>query len=250
MTANPPKSGRLFSEHAENQLPADVYLAEIDGASRGNPGPASYGVVLRAPNGRVEWELGKPIGVATNNVAEYYALLTALEGAASRGLRSLRVRSDSLLLVRQMQGRYKVKSADLRPLHERAAKAARSLQYFAIEYIPREQNRAADRLANHALDNSYDAVASHREKSSPRAMQSAGESAAAAREKPRSARNDGSVARSKRLVARYSNSALHLIEPLELQEGEEVEITIHSAKKRRTGSKREGDSSSAKAHSD
>jgi probable phosphoglycerate mutase len=231
MTANPPRSGRLFSEPQRRQPPADVYLAEIDGASRGNPGPASYGVVLRAPDGRVEWELGKSIGVATNNVAEYYALLAALEGAASRGLRSLRVRSDSLLLVRQMEGRYKVKSVDLRPLHERALKAARSLQYFTIEYVPRERNCAADRLANQALDDRthgrHDSAEHPRENRSlePARPQALSEAArVAASKKPR-------VARGKRLLARYANGALHLTEPLELQEDGEVEITVHSRRK-------------------
>jgi ribonuclease HI len=216
MTANPPRSGRLFGEPAGHQPPANVYLAEIDGASRGNPGPASYGVVLRAPDGRVEWELGKSIGSATNNVAEYYGLLAALEGAASRRVCSLRVRSDSLLLVRQMEGRYRVKSADLRPLHERAMKAARSLQYFAIEYVPREQNRAADRLANHALDNKVPQARDDRAEFPPH--------------KPPVGRKLR-IARSKRLPARYFGGLLHLTEPLELHEGEVVEITVHPRRK-------------------
>jgi probable phosphoglycerate mutase len=229
MTVSPPKSGRLFSEQAAHQPPADVYLAEIDGASRGNPGVASYGVVVRSPNGRVEWELGRSIGVATNNVAEYYALLAALEGAAARGISSLRVRSDSLLLVRQMQGRFKVKSADLRPLHERATKAARSLQYFAIEYVPREQNRAADRLANHALDDS----ASHR----PHGGVGNSQAEDFPQRPPRivapaaAANQQAHTTRSKRVRARYSNGAFHPTEPLEFHEGEEVEITVHPPKK-------------------
>jgi probable phosphoglycerate mutase len=242
----PPRSGRLFSETATHQPPVDAYLAEIDGASRGNPGPASYGVVLRSPDGGVEWKLGKCIGTATNNVAEYYALLAALEGAAARGVRGLRVRSDSLLMVRQMQGRYKVKSADLRPLHERATKAARALQYFAIEYVPREQNRAADRLANYALDNK---TASHamndRSAIGPDTSQhgdpsdlTQGEHALPKDGTELSSKSpaDTSVRtprkpRGKRLLARYSSRALHLAEPLELREGEEVKITIHFGKK-------------------
>jgi ribonuclease HI len=221
----PPRSGRLFGEHMGHHPPADVHLAEIDGASRGNPGPASYGVVLRGPNGRVEWEMGKSIGTTTNNVAEYHALLAALEGAVSRGVRSLRVRSDSLLMVRQMEGRYKVKSADLRPLHERAMKAARAMQYFAIEYVPREQNRTADRLANHALDNRMpgrrvpDDMTDGRNDSAELQRFEAGTV-----KKPR-------VARGKRLIAHYADGALHLTEPLELHQGEEVEVTVHSRRK-------------------
>jgi probable phosphoglycerate mutase len=129
-----------------------VHVANIDGASRGNPGPASYAVVLRDPAGKIALELAKNIGRETNNVAEYFALLAALDYATSHNIAALRVRSDSELLVRQMQGRYKVKSADLKPLHERASKLSRQLQYFAIEHVRRELNTDADALANVALD--------------------------------------------------------------------------------------------------
>lgn len=147
----PPASARLFSD-APSAPPAGVHVANIDGASRGNPGPAAYAVVMRDPNGNVILELGKRLGHDTNNVAEYYALLAALDYAASSGIKALRVRSDSELLVRQMQGRYKVKSPDLKPLHERAVKLGRQLGYFTIEHVRRELNRDADALANAALD--------------------------------------------------------------------------------------------------
>src|SRR5277367_3694439 len=143
----PPSSAKLFSD-APSGPPAGVHIANIDGASRGNPGPASYAVVLRDPEGKIALELAKNIGRETNNVAEYFALLAALDYATSHNIAALRVRSDSELLVRQMQGRYKVKSPDLKPLHERAAKLSRQLQYFAIEHIRRELNRDADALAN------------------------------------------------------------------------------------------------------
>jgi probable phosphoglycerate mutase len=149
--SSPPGSARLFSE-AHPAPPAGVHIANIDGASRGNPGPASYAVILRDPAGKVILELAKNLGRETNNVAEYYALLAALDYATSYGIRALRIRSDSELLVRQMQGRYKVKSADLKPLYERALKLTRQLEYFAIEHVPREMNREADLLANVALD--------------------------------------------------------------------------------------------------
>jgi ribonuclease HI len=146
-----PGSARLFSSsHAAP--PAAVHVANIDGASRGNPGPASYAVVIRDPAGRVILELAKRLGRETNNVAEYYALLAALDYATTHGVTALRIRSDSELLVRHMQGRYKVKSADLKPLFERAQKLSRQLEYFVIEHVPRERNRDADALANEALD--------------------------------------------------------------------------------------------------
>jgi ribonuclease HI len=148
----PPSAGsRLFSEPHPSPPPG-VHIANIDGASRGNPGPASYAVILLDPDGKVVLELAKKLGRETNNVAEYYALLAACDYAISHGITALRIRSDSELLVRQMQGRYKVKSPELKPLHERASKLARQLQYFTIEHVRREMNSDADALANVALD--------------------------------------------------------------------------------------------------
>jgi ribonuclease HI len=146
-----PGSARLFAV-SPAAPPAAVYIANIDGAARGNPGPASYAVVMRDPAGCVILELAKKLGRQTNNVAEYYALLAALDYATTHGITALRVRSDSELLVRHMQGRYKVKSADLKPLYERAQKLSRQLAYFVIEHVPREKNGDADALANQALD--------------------------------------------------------------------------------------------------
>jgi ribonuclease HI len=148
---SPPSSARLFDE-SPAAPPAGVHIANIDGASRGNPGPAAYAVILRAPGGAKIAEISKCIGRKTNNVAEYYALLAALDYAGAHSIRALRVRSDSELLVRQMQGRYRVKNEELKPLHERAQKMTRGLEYFVIEHVPREQNSEADLLANLALD--------------------------------------------------------------------------------------------------
>src|SRR5580704_8366962 len=145
-----PPAGRLLFDAPEK--PANLYVANVDGASRGNPGPASYAVVVRGPDGATCFEVGKYLGRATNNVAEYYGLITALDYAAAQGIDRLLVRSDSELLVRQMQGRYKVNSPDLRPLYERARKLANGFAYFAVEHVPREQNSEADALANLALD--------------------------------------------------------------------------------------------------
>ena len=150
----PKSSGRLFAEpESPSARIAGAYTANIDGAARGNPGPASYGVVIRRPDGKPVESLGKYIGRHTNNVAEYYALIAALDYAAAHGIKRLRVLSDSQLIVNQMKGLYKVKHPDLRPLHERAKKQAAGLEAFTIQYIPREQNRDADAAANAALDN-------------------------------------------------------------------------------------------------
>src|SRR5579864_1008130 len=148
---SPPSSARLFEE-AHAAPPGGVHVANIDGASRGNPGPAAYAVIFRAPDGSKLCEFAKTIGRETSNIAEYYGLVAALDYAASHGIRALRVRSDSELLVRQMQGRYRVKNAALKPLHERAQKLTRALDYFVIEHVMREQNRDADALGNLALD--------------------------------------------------------------------------------------------------
>src|SRR5690348_13635349 len=137
---SPPSTTRLFQE-SHSAPPAGVHIANIDGASRGNPGPAAYAVVMRGPDGKKVAEIAKRIGRETNNVAEYYALLAALDYAAANAIRALRVRSDSELLVRQMQGRYRVKSPELQPLFERARKLVRGLDYFVVEHVPREQTR-------------------------------------------------------------------------------------------------------------
>src|SRR3979490_1080849 len=129
-----------------------AYQANIDGGSRGNPGPASYGVVIRNERGEVVAKLKKYIGRATNNVAEYYGLIAALDYAQSSGVRALRIESDSELLVRQMRGHYKVKSVDLRPLFERAKKMSQPFESFRIDHVYRAQNSEADALANEALD--------------------------------------------------------------------------------------------------
>ncbi|OFV99054.1 MAG: hypothetical protein A3F68_02965 [Acidobacteria bacterium RIFCSPLOWO2_12_FULL_54_10] len=127
--------------------------AYIDGGSRGNPGPAGYGVLLEDASGNAVDTLSEFIGVATNNVAEYRALLAALEYAVQKQQKRLKINCDSELVVKQMQGRYRVQSPDLKPLFERARKLAGQLDAFSIHHIPRERNHHADRLANQAMDN-------------------------------------------------------------------------------------------------
>ena len=148
----PPNRGAgLFGEPAPEAKPL-AWRANVDGGSRGNPGPASYGVVIRNPRGDIVARLKKYIGRTTNNVAEYYGLIAALDYAQSNNIRALRVESDSELLVKQMRGQYKVKSPDLKPLYERATKMSRAIPAFRIDHVYREQNREADLLANEAMD--------------------------------------------------------------------------------------------------
>ena len=127
-------------------------VAHIDGASRGNPGPAAYGVVIEAAGGGRLATLARCLGQATNNFAEYQALLAALEYALQHKHLRVKAFSDSELMVRQMQGAYKVKSPDLKPLYDRARDMVAQLESFTIQHVPREQNREADQLANQALD--------------------------------------------------------------------------------------------------
>jgi ribonuclease HI len=123
-----------------------------DGGSRGNPGPAAYGYVLEADDGTVLDARGETIGVATNNVAEYRALLAGLEAALDRGIEELEVVSDSELLVKQMRGEYKVKNEALRELVDDAHALARKLASVEYTAVRREHNELADRLVNEALD--------------------------------------------------------------------------------------------------
>ena len=126
--------------------------AHIDGGSRGNPGKAGYGAYLTSEDGSTVEEVYGYLGVATNNVAEYAALIAALEFAVAKDSASLSVCSDSQLLVRQIQGRYKVKNAGLQPLFRRARQLIGRLASFRIEHVYREDNVDADALANRAMD--------------------------------------------------------------------------------------------------
>ena len=126
--------------------------AYCDGGSRGNPGPAGYGVRIEDASGNKIEELYEFLGVKTNNFAEYSALLAALEFALASGYPCLRVIADSELMVKQMLGKYRVNSPDLRPLYEEAKRRASKLETFRIEHVLRNKNKHADRLANLAMD--------------------------------------------------------------------------------------------------
>ncbi|HZO06440.1 MAG TPA: ribonuclease HI family protein [Solirubrobacterales bacterium] len=128
------------------------FTVNVDGGARGNPGPAAIGVVLRDPDGAVVEELGETIGKATNNVAEYRALLRGIELAAAHGATELELIGDSELVVRQIEGRYKVKDATLRELYEEAKRELTGFESWSIRHVRREANADADRLVNTALD--------------------------------------------------------------------------------------------------
>jgi len=132
-----------------------IVRAHIDGAARGNPGPAGVGVLIIGPDGQVVERVHRYIGEATNNVAEYRALLLALERAHALGYAALEICSDSELLVRQLQGRYRVKHPTLLKLYAMARDRLEGFRHFDIRHVPREQNAEADALANRALDEAY-----------------------------------------------------------------------------------------------
>ena len=129
-------------------------VVHVDGGARGNPGPAAAAAVISSPDGEVLDEAAQRIGTATNNVAEYRGLLAALEWAQTHGHRAVHVRSDSLLLVQQMLGHYKVKHPGLQPLHAKAKLLAHQIGHVSFEHVRRERNAHADRLANKAMDDS------------------------------------------------------------------------------------------------
>ncbi|HYO52028.1 ribonuclease HI family protein [Archangium sp.] len=135
-TAEAPSSLRLFS----------------DGAARGNPGPAGAGAVLMDAEGRVVARLGRFLGIQTNNHAEYMGLLLGLKHARSLGVKELEVLADSELLIRQLQGRYQVKSPTLRPLYEEASALLKQFSRVKLTHVPREKNKAADEMSNRAID--------------------------------------------------------------------------------------------------
>ena len=131
---------------------AGFWRLNCDGASRGNPGPAGAGMVLFDPQGRLQANKGRYLGETTNNVAEYQALLLGLEEARKLGVQKLRIFADSELMVKQLTGRYRVKSPHLIPLWQAAVNALKKFETWAIAHVPREENHLADEAANRAID--------------------------------------------------------------------------------------------------
>ena len=128
-----------------------LFTAHVDGGARGNPGPAGWGAVIETPVGETV-ELHGSLAYATNNVAEYNGLIEALKWCRDQGATTVHVRSDSLLLVQQMKGVYKVKHEGLKPLHGAARVLAHEIGRVTFEHVRREYNKDADRLANRAMD--------------------------------------------------------------------------------------------------
>jgi ribonuclease HI len=127
-------------------------VVHVDGGARGNPGPAAAGAVVSTPGGEVVAEVAEPIGVATNNVAEYRALLLGLRKARELGASEVEVVNDSELVAKQVNGIYKVKHRDMKPLHAAALQALRDFERWTLRSVPRAQNADADALVNQALD--------------------------------------------------------------------------------------------------
>jgi len=208
----PARAAGLFADGAPEAKPAPAaYRANIDGGSRGNPGPAAYGVVIRDPKGEVVAKLKKYIGRMTNNVAEYYGLIAALDYMQSQGVKALRIESDSELLVKQMRGQYKVRSPELQPLFERARKMSAALESFRIDHVYREQNREADALANEAMDEVEGA---------------APKSAKLAAIPTPKAETRGPVGEVRKIRARFRSGVLYLLEDVDLPDGVEVDVLL------------------------
>jgi ribonuclease HI len=142
-------AGGLFPSQS---TPDSYLIAHVDGGSRGNPGPAGYGVVITDRAGKKVATLHEYLGHQTNNYAEYHGLLAALDYALTHGHKALKVFGDSELLVKQIRGEYKVKSPVLQDLHRRARQLIDQLEWFSIQHTLREGNQEADRLANMAMD--------------------------------------------------------------------------------------------------
>src|SRR6266404_2138694 len=221
-----PRGKDLFADAPAEPKPAAAaaYRANIDGGSRGNPGPAAYGVIIRDGSGEVVAKLKKYIGRMTNNVAEYYGLIAALDYAESHSVRAIRVESDSELLVKQMRGQYKVKSEDLRPLFERAQKMSKTFDSFRIEHVYREQNREADALANEALD---ETEGGKPKLPAPAKSASSAKSETSAKSESGAKSESSSKPEPRKIQARFRGGVLYLLEDVELPDGMVVDVAIH-----------------------
>jgi ribonuclease HI len=150
----PEELQELFREAAAlyEERQGGFWRLHCDGASRGNPGPAGAGVVLHDPQGHLQVNRGRYLGETTNNVAEYQALLLGLAEARRLGVKKLQVLADSELMVRQLNGRYRVKSPHLIPLWRQALESLQQFDAYTVAHVPREENRLADAAANRAID--------------------------------------------------------------------------------------------------
>ena len=129
-----------------------MITAYFDGGARSNPGPAGYGVYIIDDQGNVQAELAASLGIATNNIAEYNGLIAALQWAVDHNLDAITIKGDSLLIIEQMRGNYKVKHDGLKPLHMKARMLVMQIGNVKFEHVPREKNKDADRLSNVGMD--------------------------------------------------------------------------------------------------
>jgi len=149
---SPPKIGGQGIEKPNMDKSPKRLTLYVDGASRGNPGPAAIGVVIKDEKGATALRMSSSIGRATNNQAEYSALITALEEAKRLGAEHVDIRTDSQLMAEHIQGNYKVRNAHIRPLFEEVKRLLAAFKSYGIDHIPRERNGEADSLANEALN--------------------------------------------------------------------------------------------------
>ncbi|HZA50291.1 MAG TPA: reverse transcriptase-like protein [Myxococcaceae bacterium] len=149
-----PGEANAAGRRESNSEPGSVKRVRVysDGAARGNPGPAGAGAVLVEPNGQVVERIGKFLGTQTNNFAEYMGLLLGLRRAKEMGVAEVEVYADSELMIRQLGGRYQVKSLSLRPLYEEALELLNGFSRVKLVHVPREMNSAADEMSNRAID--------------------------------------------------------------------------------------------------
>lgn len=213
-------SETLFPEPALSAAnDAGWFTAHCDGGSRGNPGPAAYGAVIEDPRGQVVARISQYLGRQTNNYAEYQGLLAVLTWAAEHGARSLRVISDSELMVRQMSGQYKVASPALRPLWQEARRRAASLDRFEMRHTLRGGNQEADRLANEAMDRGMG-------KTAPQSGSRSGSRADAAPDSRAARSRGGEPSRPAQVFEGYvKNGVVHLLDG-ELPDGAFVKVVL------------------------
>ena len=204
-------------------------IAHIDGGSRGNPGPAAYGVAIETAQGQPLTAFAKFLGETTNNFAEYQGLLAALDYALSHGHPRLRVLTDSELMARQISGQYKVRSPDLKPLHDKARAMIARLESFSIRHVYREHNREADRLANQAMDDAERGIVPQAR--TPRAAAPQGPAPNTPPPQAPAPKVSKSLpAKPLCISATFQKGALHPHTQLPLLDGEEVELEIRRKK--------------------
>lgn len=218
-------TGDLFASpqpSASRSTAAITLLAHCDGGARGNPGPAGYGAVIAKEDGLILAELSEFLGFKTNNFAEYSGLLGVLQWALDNGYSRVKVVSDSELMVKQIQGKYKVNSPDLRPLFEEAKRRIARLELFNISHALRHKNKTADRLANEAMDRGMGKTTAPA-KATPY-PQKAAEPAVPRRIDPASPRTESSQTQGEMLRGFVRDGAIHLLGGKSLPDGVFVKI--------------------------